>query len=77
LILNTFYISRLGSGISLFSGFFKVNLINQSMEFMLLIISGLILFSLISNVSRHSGIANFNSLFTQKINLNNKINLSI
>lgn len=48
LILNTLYVSRLETGLSLFSGFFKVNLINQSIEIIMLIIAGLILIPLIN-----------------------------
>ncbi len=47
LIMNILYISRIETGLSLFSGFFKLNIINQSIEIIMLIIAGLILIPLI------------------------------
>lgn len=50
LIMNTFYFNRIGSGLFLFSGFFKLTLINQSIEIILLILGGLILIPIINNL---------------------------
>ena len=61
--MNIFYGERLQDGLSLFSGFFSINSINQTFQILLLLISGAITGSII----------NF-SFFSKNINWSNSLN---
>lgn len=67
LILNTFYTSRINTGISLFSGFFKVSLINQSIEIIMLIIAALILIPIINIKENRIGFVSQKSIGIKQV----------
>jgi NADH-ubiquinone oxidoreductase chain 2 len=59
--MNTFYIDRLQGGLSIFSGFFSLNSINQIFQILILLTGGLIVASIV----------NFNNMSTNQNYLRN------
>jgi NADH:ubiquinone oxidoreductase subunit 2 (subunit N) len=65
LIMNIFYIDILHNGLTLFSGFLSVSIINQSFQILLLTISSIILAGIVTN--KYLSLNTQNNSFAQKL----------
>jgi NADH:ubiquinone oxidoreductase subunit 2 (subunit N) len=65
LIMNIFYIDILHNGLTLFSGFLNVSIINQSFQILLLTISSIILAGIVTN--KYLSLNTQNNSFAQKL----------